>query len=153
MLRPSSVPTFAAKTSLACSRFASGSWRDAPCPATVASACVLPSSATHCIAQSVCIRQPTARRSAHWPPQSLPAAPPAVASALNIRPLRHSVCIRMTSSSTLQETSDHCVLIYGRGHQHEKNAPTDCSEPVAVQCTTRVGPRETGYQSILFGSP
>src|SRR5712691_8040668 len=52
----------------------------------------------------------TAARTSSWEICSIlrpSTAPTAVASALHIRPLRHSVCIRMTSSSTLQETSEH----------------------------------------------
>src|SRR2546425_8635439 len=52
----------------------------------------------------------TAARTSSWEICSIlrsAATPATVASAIHIRPLRHSVCIRMTSSSTLQEASEH----------------------------------------------
>src|SRR4029453_3036823 len=52
----------------------------------------------------------TAARTSSWEICSIlrsAATPGAVASAIHIRPLRQSVCIRMTSSSTLQEASEH----------------------------------------------
>src|SRR5437763_12241444 len=52
----------------------------------------------------------TAARTSSWEICSIlrsAATPTAVASTLHIKPLRHSVCIRMTSSSTLQEASEH----------------------------------------------
>src|SRR5262245_57947969 len=52
----------------------------------------------------------TAARTSSWEICSIlrsAATPAAVASASHSRPLRHSVCIRMTLSSTLQEASEH----------------------------------------------
>src|SRR5215470_13082028 len=52
----------------------------------------------------------TAVRTSSWEIWSMlrpSKAPTAVASTLQIRPLRQSVCMRMTSPSTLQETSEH----------------------------------------------
>src|SRR5262245_14244837 len=52
----------------------------------------------------------TAARTSSWEIWSIlrsAATPAAVASAIHIRALRHSVCIRMTSSSTLQEASEY----------------------------------------------
>src|SRR5215475_9589096 len=51
----------------------------------------------------------TAARTSSWEIWSMlrpSKAPTVVASTLQIRTLRHSVCMRMTSSSTLQETSE-----------------------------------------------
>src|SRR4029453_6979725 len=52
----------------------------------------------------------TAARTSSWEICSIlrsAATPAAAASTLHIRPLRYSVCMRMTSSSTLQEASEH----------------------------------------------
>src|SRR6266446_4891041 len=75
----------------------------------------------------------TAVRTSSWEIWSMlrpSTAPTAVASTLHIRPLRHSVCMRMTSSSTLQEAFEH----HERGARRDR-LPVDFVRIALIQRT------------------
>src|SRR6266567_685144 len=75
----------------------------------------------------------TAARTSSWEICSIlrsAATPAAVASAIQIRPLRHRVCIHMTSSSTLQEASEH----YESGARRDR-LPVDFVRVALIQRT------------------
>src|SRR5262245_15762396 len=75
----------------------------------------------------------TAARTSSWEIWSMlrpSTAPTAMVSTLHSRPLRHSVCMRMTSSSTLQEASEH----YESGTKRDR-LPVDFVRVALIQRT------------------